>query len=219
MSEKYSYSDKIKSPSKIGMSDHGSLSTLGRDIDGLRGYMKLLIKGGGRASKVNGPLGDKYFIETIQNCKDINTNDTVPRSIYINNVPYGNVPFLTGGGMNRKYREFRGLIPGILSSVDNIKPLGIITALSESGTPVCQKVSLETIDNSNRKGVGHGYLTHHDIKAMSACWFPNGRNFLTKQGCIESFMNPDDEPDNLNIYICIYFAVILILLFCITHMK
>lgn len=219
MPEKYSYSDKIKSPSMIGMSDHGSLSTLGRDIDGLRGYMRLLIKGGGIASKVNGPLGDKYFVETIQNCKDVNTNNTVPRSIYINNVPYGNIPFLTGGGMNRQYKEFRGLIPGILSSVDNIKPLGIITALGESGTPVCRKVSLETIDTYNNKITKSAYLTEHDIKAMSACWFPNGRNFLTKRNCIESFTNPGDKPDNLNIYICIYFAVILILLFCITHMK
>jgi len=219
MSEKYSYSDKIKNPAALGMSDHGSLHTLGKDIRGLRAYMDVLIKGGGRASKVNGPLGNKYFIETIQNCKDIATGDTVPRSIYINNVPYGNIPFLTSGGMDTTYKAFRGLIPSIISSIENIKPLGIITALSSSGTPQCQKVSLETIDTYSRKRIEHGYLTKDDIKSMSACWFQNGKNVITNHRCIESFMNPNEKSDNLNIYICMYFAVILILLFCITQMR
>lgn len=226
MPEKYSYSEKIKNPSSIGMSARGSMHTLGNDIKGLRAYMDVLIKGnGGRASKVNGPLGDKYFVETIQNCKDVNTEDIVPRSIYVNNVPYGNIPFLTGGGMDTQYNEFRGLIPGIMSSIGNINPLGIITALSSSGTPKCQAVTLETIGNNNNSSYQTRHVTRDDIKNMSACWFPSRTNPINGKRCHESFANLDtnldkqDKPDNLNMYMCMYIVTIIVLLFCITQMK
>ena len=67
----YKYFKFIKSPEEMGMSANGSLGTLANDIGGLIGYVELLVAGGGNASKVNGPLGNKFFLETGAKCTDL----------------------------------------------------------------------------------------------------------------------------------------------------
>ena len=60
----YSYYSQIKSPGQMGMGSKGDTKTLEKDIAGLIGYVDLLVAGGGEASKVKGPLGDKFFLKT-----------------------------------------------------------------------------------------------------------------------------------------------------------
>lgn len=57
----YPYYQNIKSPSQIGMSSDGNLSTLAQDIDGLVSYVELLVSGSGAASATGQPLGNKFF--------------------------------------------------------------------------------------------------------------------------------------------------------------
>ena len=64
----YKYFKQINTPSEIGMSSEGSISTLTYDIVGLINYVKLLAEGGGSASKVDGPLGNKFFLRTGAKC-------------------------------------------------------------------------------------------------------------------------------------------------------
>ena len=54
----YPYYKYIKTPSEIGMSPTGSLSVLGKDIDGLVSYVEVLVSGGGKASATGKPLGN-----------------------------------------------------------------------------------------------------------------------------------------------------------------
>ena len=115
----YVYSKWIKSPSEMGMSGGASLDDFANNISGLMNYMQILTEGGGPALKTGGQnLGDRYFLNTGGQCKDSQGN-TVTRSLYIDNVPDGEIPFISSG-MDMKFTEFEGLIPGILSDTANI---------------------------------------------------------------------------------------------------
>ena len=102
----YPYYKYIKTPSEIGMSSKGSLPVLGKNIDGLIAYVELLVSGKSKASATGKPLGNKFFLKTGGKCTDIKTKQEVDRYIYINNVPQGNVPFISSGlGVN--FSEFK----------------------------------------------------------------------------------------------------------------
>jgi cell division protein FtsB len=61
----YPYYKYIKSPTEIGMSDEGTLIQMGKDIDGLVEYVKVLVSGKSYASSIGTPLGNKYFISSL----------------------------------------------------------------------------------------------------------------------------------------------------------
>ncbi|MEI6898382.1 MAG: hypothetical protein WCL00_00775, partial [Bacteroidota bacterium] len=63
MGPDYPYYKYIKTTSDIGMSDKGTLSQLGKNIDGLINYVELLVSGGGKASATGQPLGNKFFLK------------------------------------------------------------------------------------------------------------------------------------------------------------
>ena len=79
----YKYYEYINTPADMGMSSNGSISTITKDIAGIIGYVTLLSSGGGRASKVAGPLGNKFFLETGAKCTDKATGELVTRSIML----------------------------------------------------------------------------------------------------------------------------------------
>jgi hypothetical protein len=116
--EPYDYAKNIRSPSEIGMSDKGTIPQLGRNVNGFMAYQELLVSGKSKASVTNQPLGNKFFVNTGAQCnaKDTCTKDDsgietcseTNRYIYINNVPSGRIPFLSGSsGVN--FSGFRGL--------------------------------------------------------------------------------------------------------------
>ena len=121
----YSYYKQTKTPSQIGMSADGSLDAMGRDVKGLISYVKLLVQGGGKASKVNGPL-EINFSQTGAECRDINTGKQVNRSLYINNIPDGSIPFISSALDTNLLIE--GLIPGTFSNLGDLNPLAIFKA-------------------------------------------------------------------------------------------
>ena len=184
----YPYYQYIRTPAEIGMSDEGSLKALGKDIDGLTSYVELLVSGKGNASATGQPLGNKFFLQTGGKCTDKATGQDVDRYIYINNVPEGNVPFISNGlGVN--FTEFRGLSPGTISNLNAFNPMEMFQAFLSGSKPDCQEITMETIDIYNNKSTESHFVTLVDIQNMDPCIFPNKTNPITNQNCRETFSN------------------------------
>ena len=206
----YPYYKNIKLPNEIGMSDKGTLKALGKDIDGLIQYVEVLVSGKSKASATGGPLGNKFFLKTGAKCVDNKTNEQVDRYIYINNIPQGNIPFISGGlGVN--FSEFRGLIPGTMSNLNVLNPFNILQAFLSGGTPPCQEITMETVDVNNNKSSETHYVTLVDIANMDPCSFSDKKNPRTGVKCKESFtsynLNESEEfPFPKDTFDQLYFA-------------
>ena len=204
MGPDYPYYDYIKEPSAIGMSYKGSLKQMGKNIDGLIAYVDLLVTGESKASATGHPLGNKFFLKTGGKCMDKSTNKEgteVDRYIYINNVPMGNIPFISSGaGVN--FSEFRGLIPGTISNLNAFNPMGLMRSFLAGSTPDCQEINMETIDTYNNKSTESHFVTTVDIKSMDPCAFLDRKNPETKKVCKETFSNMKNKLD-VNTYQCV----------------
>jgi hypothetical protein len=184
----YPYYKYIRTPAEMGMSDEGSLKTLGKDIDGLKNYVELLVSGSGNASATGQPLGNKFFLKTGGKCTDKVTGQDVDRYIYINNVPAGNIPFISSGlGVN--FTEFKGLIPGTISNLNAFNPMEMFQAFLSGSKPDCQEIKMETIDIYNNKSTESHFVTLVDIQNMDPCNFPDKTNPITNDKCRETFSN------------------------------
>jgi len=170
----YQYFKFIKAPEEMGMSADGSLGALANDIGGLIGYVEILVAGGGGASKVSGPLGNKFFLKTGATCSDLASGNKVTRSVYINNVPDGTIPFITSSLNGQRMTAFEGLVPGTMGNLARINPMEMFQAFMTGSNPDCQEINMQTIDVNNISEMGSGYVTVNDINTMPANWFPNG---------------------------------------------
>jgi hypothetical protein len=197
----YPYYKNIKAPIQIGMSDKGTIQQMGKNINGLIQYVELLVSGKSKASKSGGPLGNKFFLKTgakcaaIDTCKknkkggiDPSTCKEVDRFIYVNNVPVGNIPFISSGlGVN--FSEFKGLIPGAMGNLNVLNPFGLMRAFLAGSTPPCQTLKMQTIDINNNKSSESHYVTLADIQSMDPCIFLDKKNPISKKKCKETFQN------------------------------
>jgi hypothetical protein len=199
----YPYYKYIKTPSQLGMSGDGSLTQLGKDIDGLINYVDLLVSGKGNASTTGQPLGNKFFLQSGGKCTDKATGQEVDRYIYIDNVPAGNIPFISSGlGVN--FSEFKGLIPGTISNLNAFNPMSMFQAFLAGSKPECQEVTMETIDVYNNRSTQTHFVTLIDLKNMDPCIFPDKRNPYTDpvQTCNETFTNIKNTGLNTECYTC-----------------
>jgi hypothetical protein len=126
---------------------------------------------------------------------DASNNQQVDRYIYVDNVPDGNIPFISSG-MGTNFTEFEGLIPGTMGNLNVLNPFAIMQAFLSGSTPPCQEITMETIDINNNKSSETHYVTTVDIKNMDPCMFQNGSNPVTKLKCREAFTN-DNETVSL----------------------
>ena len=193
----YQYYKNIRTPSEIGMGDKGTMKQVGDDINGLIQYVDLLVSGDSKASATGGPLGDKFFLKTGAKCaatdqctdpSNASSCQKTDRYIYINNVPEGNIPFISSG-MGKDYTNFRGLIPGAMGNLSVLNPFAIMRAFMSGSTPPCQEVTLQKIDVNNNSSSETHYVTVSDIQNMDPCSFPNGKNPVTNVNCKETFQN------------------------------
>ena len=175
----YQYSKNIKEPEAIGISDRGTMRAFGNDISSLMSYVSVLVSGESKASVTGQPLGNKFFVKTAGKCKDIHSGNIVPRSFYINNVPMGSE---------------RGLLPGIMDNLLSMDPGSLIGAFSESKTPDCQSITMQTIDIYNKKSQETNFVTLSDIKELSPCSFGNGINPITHITCPTSSYTENVAP-------------------------
>jgi len=193
----YKYFNFINTPAELGMSSDGSISAITNDIAGLISYVSLLSSGDSPASKTGGPLGNKFFLTTGAKCKDTASGELVTRSLYVNNVPDGSIPFISQGLGNVNFTEFRGLIPGTLSNLGQINPLQMFGAFMSGPNPECQSIKMETVDVNGIQSYNTEprYVTNADIGVMSACWFPNKRNPVSGNSCRETFTTMSDAQE------------------------
>lgn len=193
MGPDYPYYKYIKTPAAMGMSGKGSLAQLGKDVDGLVNYVELLVSGSGKASATGKPLGNKFFLKTGGKCTSTTTKADEDRFIYIDNVPEGNIPFISGGlGVN--FSEFKGLIPGTISNLNAFNPLSIFQSFLSGAKPDCQELTMETIDIHNNRSTETHYVTLVDIQNMDPCSFTDKKNPVTGNKCQETFSNQTSVP-------------------------
>jgi hypothetical protein len=200
----YPYYKNIKTPTQIGMSDKGTIQQMSKDIDGLIQYVELLVSGNSKASATGKPLGNKFFLKTgakcsaIDSCTDpsnVSSCQHVDRYIYIDNVPDGNIPFISSG-MGVNFSDFKGLIPGSMENLNVLNPFAIMRSFLSGSNPPCQQITMQTITNDNIKSSETHYVTLADITSMDPCTFSNGKNPVTGKKCIESFQIKS-EPEIL----------------------
>jgi hypothetical protein len=180
----------------MGMTDAGNLEAIETDINGLIAYVDLLIDGTSRASKApnNGPLGSQYFVETTAKCNLIDKvsgiSTSVPRSIYVNNIPNGGIGAAPGANLP----EFRGLIPGMMSGMNTLDPARMAESLADSDTPECISVTLNVLDDKNQTVPSTNYVTLTDAKYIDPCSFTYCVNPVTNGVCAGKTPPPAPAP-------------------------
>ena len=197
----YPYYKYIKTPTDIGMSDKGTLSQMGQNINGLINYVDLLVSSKSNASATGQPLGNKYFFKTGGKCMDTSTNKEADRYVYINNVPMKNIPFISSG-MGINFSDFKGLIPGTISNLNAFDPSALMRSFLEGSKPACQEITMETVDIYNNKSTESHFVTTIDVNNMDPCAFLNKTNPNTGAKCKESFSNIKNKL-NVNNYECV----------------
>ena len=246
---KYNYGAFINSPDEMGMSattDGWGLDTIGDNFGGLISYIELLISGTTNASSAVGlrnsdlkhqPLGNAYVYPSGLTCKDPNNpTQNIPAMMYMNNVPLGNIPFLSS--FTGDVKELRGLVPGVFEDLNGFNPMEFMYAMEVGPSDECIMVELPvtniTEDGNKYK---HGkpktqYLEFPMFKSFASlvdpCLFPskNGirKNPVSKTSCFggmsnantpnreESFVNIGEIPENnSSTLLDIYFISIAIL--------
>jgi hypothetical protein len=122
----------------------------------------------------------------------------VDRYIYVDNVPNGNIPFISQGlGVN--FSNFRGLIPGAMEDLNVLNPYTIMQSFLAGSTPTCQKLTMQTVDANNNKSTETHYVTLVDIQNMNPCTFSNGKNPISGKSCRQAFQNISLKHDESQI--------------------
>jgi len=189
----YKYYEKISTPSEMGMSSKGTIGALANDVAGIINYVQLLVAGTGPASKNSGkPLGSQFFLKTGGQCipKD-DKKRKVDRYMYIDNVPDGSIPFISSG-MDIKFDEFKGLIPGILSDIDQINPMGIFKAFMQDAEPECEEIKLPV----NWKNVNGNWQSVPTFQESHYIPVSDTRDIKKRKNMREAFQNKN-VPTNL----------------------
>jgi len=127
----YPYYKYINSPGDMGMSADGD--KIATNIGGLISYVDVLVTGSGKASATGKPLGDKYFMTTPAKCKDVATGNDVTRSLYVNNVPDGSIPFITS--LSGESTNLKGLVPGVLHDMVEFKSFANFSSIHDWKRP------------------------------------------------------------------------------------
>ena len=188
----YSYYTQLKTPGEMGMSSKGT--HIAKNFIGLMEYMNLLTTGSSKASKTGKPLGNKFFSETLSKCSDTQTTKTVPRHLYFNYIPSGNIHIpMDITDLSKEVTintGFKGLVPGIIEDLDRINPIRLMETLKEDAIPKCMSVTLDTINDFNQLGAEMHYLTLGDITPIDPCSFNTNINPVTNAKCKSPHKHP-----------------------------
>ena len=205
----YNYISKIKSPSEAGATTDGSIPALGKDVNILLNYAKILWDGNsdnGNLNTNNRSMGDSYFYKTSQDCTIQGTNSTTKRYIYLNNIPKG---YINGA---------KGLLPGVIEDLGAFLPTRYIDDVFTE-VPECMNVSLEVVDNEENAEIQTHYMALNDIRQIDACDFPDNINpaYPTtdkRYNCKQGFKNINKITKNITkyIYLVIFIAIVIFLL-------
>lgn len=186
----YPYSKYILQPDKLGASPNPK--ALGNDVKALISYVQVLVSGRSNAQTVS-PLGNRYFMDTGGKCNDVN-GVAQTRYVYINNVPDGNIPFISSA-MGENMTSFEGLVPGVLGNIAYINPAKLFNAFDKETS--CQKIKMPIRDINNATSEDEKYVSDSDSKDYNPCWFSNRVNPVTGEKCSEGMTNPTIPEDKI----------------------
>jgi hypothetical protein len=119
----------------------------------------------GGIQKTKGVLGNKYVINTGIECATA-TGETVERHIGVNNRPSGDIPFI--GDLVKTGGIPKGLIPGMLSNIDRLNPVKLLSALvpQVGEDAICRERSIteitQTSSGSNKEAKVNVHMTDSD---------------------------------------------------------
>ena len=217
----YKYFKYIRTPGQMGASGDGTMDAMAKDVAGIINYVELLVAGGGRASTTGKPLGPKFYVKTAGKCKDVATKKVVPRYIYIDNVPDGNIPLISSGlGVN--FSEFRGLLPGILEDAGALNPMSMFSAFQQGATPDCKEVSfpVQGDDRSNHPTSGHvamAEINEFNAEQNRAEGFLSGNRIL--RGENKKKKSKKRTPAFANMYFTGFGVLLIYLMYRMMHKK
>jgi hypothetical protein len=192
----YPYYQYIKTPQQLGMSGQGSLHALGNDIDGLLAYTEVLVSGHSKASATGRPLGNQFFLDTGTKCTDSSGNQQ-ERYSYYNFIPNGSIPFISTGLGGTDITSFEGIIPGILQDMNVFDPYAMLNAMTAPTDPSCSLVTLNVVDNSNNITRESNYVANVDLSTMDPCLFPDRKNPINGNKCLQGFTPSMDSEQSL----------------------
>tara|TARA_B100000674_G_C37969776_1_gene976371 strand:- start:2396 stop:2980 length:585 start_codon:yes stop_codon:yes gene_type:complete len=126
----FDYKQHVRKPNELGAGKGGSVSTMLRDVNAFQYYMDWLNKGP--------PVGENYFFQS-GTCgpKSSLICRGQPRWIYVRNIPTGRISCT-----NTKYKNIRGIIPGLFEDVDDIDFIPTINNFNGKGSAVNDKCVL-----------------------------------------------------------------------------
>jgi len=194
---------------------------MSKDIAGIINYVELLVAGSGRASSTGEPLGPKFYVKTAGKCKDVATQKIVPRYIYIDNVPDGNIPLISSGlGVN--FSEFRGLLPGILEDAGALNPMSMFSAFQQGATPDCKEVNfpVQGDDRSNHPTSGHvavAEINEYNAVRNRTEGFLSGNRML--RGEKRKNKSKKQVPQFANMYLTGFGVLLVYLMYRMIHKK
>ena len=228
--QKYNYGAFINSPAQMGMkgevNSKWGLETIGTNFGGLISYVELLVNGTTPASRAAAidyqksgkrfeqPLGNAYIFNTGFKCKD-SKGELKDAVAYMNNIPLGNIPFISGILGAGDVQQLRGLLPGMFEDLNGFNPMIIMDALEIEPGATCN-LDVETKDeyklpitNINEAGTDYEdgkppveYKQFHMfdsmVSAIDPCLFKGpaeGKkmNPVSQQTCRETFANIDNS--------------------------
>jgi hypothetical protein len=213
----YPYASNIRTPGELHMGTTGG--RIEANLEGLIQYINLLVSGNSKASKPGKPLGNKYFLKTIGECKATDTGKNVPRYIYINNVPTGGLGFISSQ-LAKKDTGFKGLIPGAMNKLNDLNPIGLMNSFKTGYNPDCKQITLQTIDISNNVSSETHYVALADITTQHLEGFTtsnlntytNAANY--NQSSVD-YVLPDDPV--IQLYFAGISGLVIYILYMIIH--
>ena len=184
----YKYTDQIHPPtgSVMRIKEKGNWGQVGKNIKGMESYFEILSKGGGKASKVGGGMGNRYFVPAVGKC----SNDE-QRHIYMDHIP------TERSAQQAIFGEEVGIVPGLTNNVAQaMDPDNIINAVS-GGVPECVEVNLTQVNSKgDHISASSKWVSKSDAGDIDACWFKDKNNphaAKDKRECKDSFANISDS--------------------------
>ena len=137
----YSVAENIKLPGQVGVRQEPTFGAILDSIGGINYYLDVIAFGSatGFDSHDQTPMGIRYYLDTGMRC-----SNGASMSEYFDGVTKGN---LLGDTIKRGLESaglpgLKGLAPGMLENArDALDPRPILSAITGSGYPVCQKVT------------------------------------------------------------------------------
>ena len=89
--------------------------------------------------------------------------------------------------------SFKGLVPGIMENIEELNPLHLFSAFTESTTPPCRNIHMNVINDDNIENTASGFVIDSEVKKITPCAFASNKNPITNETCKETFIQANEK--------------------------